>query len=444
LIPILYDKDWVKNNIQTKLLSEFNLNLDLIENISYRILPAPHFLIKDLNLLSSSSNNEKSIGEIKDLKIFLSQINFFAKEKMNIKEVIINNANFSLLRKNLKELNDFTNHKFSKKKIQINESNIFFKDNLNQIVSIVKINKANLIFDDKKLQNQFDLKGNIFAIPFIFELKSKNDLIREKNFLFKAKSLNLDIFNNHMTKKDNSTTGSNIISLFNSTIDTEYKLINKNITFTSKNSKINNFKFNYDGKLAINPFDLDLHIDLNHNKLSKLFNLNSVLIELLESGLLFNENISVNTSITVNSNIRENFFDHAKIYFNIQNGKINLDGTKLFNKNIGSLRLNDSSLFLQNNKLTLNTNLFFDIKNSNYLFSFLNTNKRLRKEINNILINIDYDFMNNDIRFNNVKIDNKQLNDQSMNIIDSFSNNDSNNLIKTRRLLNKLLSVYEG
>ena len=112
LIPILYEKNFVKNNIQKKLLSEFKLNLNFIENISYRILPAPHFLIKDSNLISNTSNSKRSIAEIRYLKIFLSQLNFFDKEKMRITKVIINNANFFLLRNDLKELNNSTNHKF--------------------------------------------------------------------------------------------------------------------------------------------------------------------------------------------------------------------------------------------------------------------------------------------------------------------------------------------
>ena len=44
-IPLLYDKKWVKDKIQTKLLSEFKIDLNSIDDISYRILPAPHFLI---------------------------------------------------------------------------------------------------------------------------------------------------------------------------------------------------------------------------------------------------------------------------------------------------------------------------------------------------------------------------------------------------------------
>ena len=129
MLPLLYDKNWVKNNIQTKLLAEFKIDLNSIGDISYRILPAPHFLIKDSMIASNSSKNEKPIAEIKDLMVFLDQMNFFDKEKMSIKEVIIDNANFSLLENNLKLLNDSTNYKFSNKKIKIKKSNIFLKNN---------------------------------------------------------------------------------------------------------------------------------------------------------------------------------------------------------------------------------------------------------------------------------------------------------------------------
>ena len=293
------------------------------------------------------------------------------------------------------------------------------------------------------MQNQFDIKGNIFTIPFIFELKTKNDLFIEKKFLFKTKTLNLEIFNNHIIKKNNFTIGNNIITFLNSSIESEYEFTDKKIIFTSKNSRIHSSKIKYDGELSINPFDLDLHVSLNSNKISKLFNLNSILVDFLKSGLLFNENISLNTSITVNSNRQDYFFDNAKIYLNVLNGKINIDRTKFVN-DMGSLKLSNSSLFLQDNKLFLNATLIFDIKNSDRLFSFLSTNKRLRKTIESVIVNINYDFLNNEINFNNIKIDNNKTSDQFMNIIDGFRDNNLNNLIKSRRLLNELIAAYKG
>jgi hypothetical protein len=123
---------------------------------------------------------------------------------------------------------------------------------------------------------------------------------------------------------------------------------------------------------------------------------------------------------------------------------VNLDSSKFVNEDIGLLELSNSNLFFENNKLILNTDILFDIKNSNALFSFLNTGKKSRKEIRNILINLNYDFLSNEIEFNNVKINNNEVSTQFFNIIEGFRDNNLNNLVKTRVLLNKLLSIYEG
>ena len=444
LLPLLYDKGWVKDNIETKLLSEFKIDLSSFKDISYRILPAPHYLIKDSKILLNSLKNPESIADVKNFKIFISQKNLFNKEKMTIKNITINEANFFILRSDFKILNNSNNNKFSNKKIEIKKSNIFFKDNLEEIIAIVKINRAILFFEDKELLNLFNLKGNVFTIPFTLEVKNTNDLIKKKEINFKAKSLNLNVFNESVVEQNNQVIGKNIISFLNSTISTQYEVDDKFITFISNSSRINGSKIKYNGELSINPFDLNLNIILNDYKISQLFKRNSIFTELLKSELFFNENITLNTSLIVKSNTKNQIFHKAEIYFTIKNGKINLDNTKFINNDIGLFKLDNSNVFYENNKLVLNTDLLLDVKDSNRLFSFLNTSKKSRKEIRNILINLNYDFLSNEIQFNNIKINNSDMEGQFLNIIDGFKDNSPNNLIKSRRLFNQLLDVYDG
>ena len=68
LIPLLYDKNWVQNKIVSKLSTEFNISLSNSFDISYRILPKPHFLIK---------NSEIPLAKIGIMNIFINQNNFF-------------------------------------------------------------------------------------------------------------------------------------------------------------------------------------------------------------------------------------------------------------------------------------------------------------------------------------------------------------------------------
>ena len=442
LIPLLYDKTLVQSDIESKLLTKFKINLSTSADISYRILPAPHFLIKDSKILIDEDEKQKSIAIIKDLKVFISQGNFFNQKKMNLKEVIINDANFSFLASDFELLNNSRTNELSNDKIKINNSNIFFKDNLNNIISIIKIKKATLFFDNEKLINLLNLNGEVFNIPFIFDFNYQNNPFKNEEIKFKTKYLKLNFFNKSFKENDNFTDGKNVISFLNSTIRTTYNIENKKMDFMSNNSKINNTQIDYGGELSFNPFDLVMDINIENHKISKLFYINPVITEFVKSGLLFNENISLKISLITNSNKNNEIFQNAKINFRIMNGIIDLNNTRFTNHDIGSLELNNSNIFLENNRLVLNTNMFFEIKDSKKLFAFLNTNKSSRKNIKNILVNLSYDFLSNKIKFNDLKIDDKKVDDQLLSIIDQFSDNNFNNLNKSRLLLNRFFTAY--
>tara|TARA_B100000767_G_C19725337_1_gene519235 strand:+ start:42 stop:1523 length:1482 start_codon:yes stop_codon:yes gene_type:complete len=443
LIPLLYDKTWVQSEIESKLLNEFKVNISTSAGISYHILPAPHFLINDSKILLAKEEKINSIGEIKNLQVFLSQKNFFDKEKMNIKEVIIDNANFSIFRYDLNLLNRIVNKKFSNKKIKINKSNIFFKDNLKEIISIIKVDKAVLFFDDQKLLNFFSLNGEIFNVPFIFNFNRNHDTSGSKEINFIAKHLRLNIYNRSVTKKK-LIYGENNISFLKSTFNTKYNIKEKIINFKSDNSRLDKSQIDYEGELSINPFDLSFNINLDDYKISNLLNTNPILIEFIKSGLLFNDNISVNSIININSNLKKNPFHDAKINFNIVNGKIHFDKTKFVNDDIGSLKINNSDLSYKNNELVFKSDLLVNVKNSKKLFSLLNTGKSSRKEFQTIKINFEYNFLDNKIKFNSLNIDNNDFSSQFLTIINNFNFIDLNNLNKNRRILNAFFEVYAG
>ena len=441
LIPLMYDKSWVQSTLERKLLKEFKINLSTSADISYQILPAPHFLIKDSKIIVNKGEKKNSIAVIKNFKVFLSQANFFDRYKMNINKIIIDNANFTLIPSNLKLLKNFRNTDFSKNKIKIKNSKIFFKNNLKEVISIITIEKGNLFFDNKKLLNLFNLKGRIFNIPFNFNLESNNE---NEEINFSSKSLKLNIINKLFTKKNNQISGENIISFLNNKINTKYDVDKKLIIFKSNSSRINNTQVDYSGLLSINPFNFDIKIYLKDYSILRLLNINSILNEFIKSELLFNENISVNISMFVNSKKNSSFFKNAKINFNVVRGKINFDKTIFDNDNIASLELDNSNLYLKGNNLVFNSDILIVVKNPDRLFSFFNTKKSSRKNFKDVLINLEYDFLSNQISFNKIIIDNNEVSDQFLNTAQEFKGINSNNFFKTKRFINKLLNVYEG
>ena len=444
LLPLMYNKTWVQKNIESKLLNEFRINLNTSADITYRILPAPHFLIKDSKINVNDDGKKTSIAEIKVFQVFLSQANFLDKEKMNIKKIVINNANFTLLENNIKLLKNFSKKDFSNKKIIIKNSNIFFKNKLKEVIFITKVESGFFFFDNKKLLNFLNLEGEVFNIPFDFNFLNRNDDTKYEEVNLNFKSLKLDIFNQLFIDKDNLIIGESIISFLKNTIKTKYNIEEKLIIFKSDKSRMNNLQVNYDGLLSINPFNLDLNIYLTNYRISKLLNINSIVTEFIKSELLFNENISINTSLFIDSSTQNTFFKNAEINFNVVNGKINFDKTVLTNNEIGSLKLSNSNLFFRDNNLIFNSEILIDIKNSDNLFSFLNTNKSSRKNIKNILLNLNYNFSTDKIEFKNIRIDKNKVSDQFMLLIEGFADTNFNNLTKSRVLINKLLNAYEG
>jgi hypothetical protein len=446
-IPVLYDKGWVQNNIENLLLKEFEINFSTSSNISYRILPKPHFLLKDSKIFKLGDKKIGLASEIKMLKVFIYQGNFFDKNKIKIKEVKIDNANIPLLKSDFKLLSDFSNNKFSNKKIKINNSNIFIKDISGETISIIKINKALLYFDKKQEQNLFNLKAETFNIPFVFDLENQINSSENKKININAKKLKLNIFNESEKKENNNINGKNIFSFLENTFRTNYKLEDNTIIFESGNSRILNSKINYNGKLSINPFDLNLNINLGNYKISKISEIldgNSIFNDLIKTELLFNENVSIKTSISAFTDTRGEIFQDANINFDIINGKINFDKTRFTNKKIGTLQIENSNLFFENKKLVLNADIVIDIKNVDELFSFLQTSKKSRKLIKDVLINLDYDFLTKQITFNNIKVDNKEIDNQLLEIIESLNDNNINNLNNSKRLLNEFFDIYAG
>jgi hypothetical protein len=259
-----------------------------------------------------------------------------------------------------------------------------------------------------------------------------------------SKKIKIKMFNesDNVINDLNSFKGFNKISILNSKLITNYNFTKNLLSFESKESQIKNSKVDYTGKLNLDPFYLNLDIEIEKIRLKNFFNSRSILLELFKTNLLFNNNISANISVDIYKIPTNKLFNSAEIILNINNGKINFNGTKLNNEKIGSLKITNSQLFFENDNLVLNNELTFSLKNSRSFYSFLHTPKKLRKPINNIFIEYKHNFFDNEIIIKNFKIDNKKLTENNKNILDNFNdskNNNLQNLIKNRNFFNKLL-----
>ena len=132
------------------------------------------------------------------------------------------------------------------------------------------------------------------------------------------------------------------------------------------------------------------------------------------------------------------------VNFNITNGTINFNKSKFINNKIGYLEISNSNLSYINNDLVLNVDLLIKIKNSNNLFSLLQTPKKSRSDIEDIRVNLDFNFLSNQIDVKRIKFSGVEKNDQSLKILNEFNDINDLNFHKTRRIFNKLLLAYSG
>ncbi len=442
-IPALYDKSWVQNTIQSKLSSEFKVNFSISSEISYEILPYPHFTIKNIKILNDNVENPKELAEIKKLKIFISQKNFFNKEKLHIKNILIDNANFVVQQSDFSFFDKLFNNKFSEKKININNSNIFFKNIAGETVAITQISKVYLFYDNSKIVNKIFLKGKMFKVPFIFEL-NKDLVNRQNDILIDSKKYKIQ-FKNQTTKENDIINGLNNLLISNIRLISKYKLKDSLISF---NSQLRNNKIEYKGELNLRPFNFVLDVNLQKIDLKKLLNTNSIFFELLKSGKLFHENLSLAISLNSSHILNNKIFSVLKFNFNATNGEVNFDNSYILSNKIGSLTLTKSNVILNDdNSLFINGDFNLDIKSSNYFFSFFQTKKKFRKPIKNITFKLDLNVLENKIMINNFKIDNAKPNELVVDILNNFNsgkNQQIKNLIMFKNLVNNLFSVYDG
>jgi hypothetical protein len=444
LIPTLYDKNWVQSVLEKKLMNEFNINLSLSSDISYEILPSPHFTIKNGKIIDQNESMLSEIAEIEELKVFISNKRFFNKDKLKINSISIHKANF-FIKKNYKNTYKkvIFNNIFNKK-ISIKKSNFFVRNKKNEIISIIKIPDGEIINDKSNIYSLLNFKGEVFNLPFVLTMNNNltTDLIDEINIKFGEIDLNLN--NKLSINTKNIIDGINIIQILNSKFVSNYQYKNDLIQFNSLESQTNKKGINYEGEILLKPFNFGIDIVLEKVDLSKLADPNSIILEMIKSGILFNENLSGKITLESKKIKANKFFDEVKVILTITNGQIDLNQTLLVNKDIGSLTVKNSRFQFLDNKLILSSNTNMNIKNFDRFYSFLQTPKKYRKKIESINFNIDYDFVENSITVNSFGVDNLDSLNNSTNIISDFNNQKNKNFIILRSFINRLFEVYFG
>ena len=419
-LPSLYDTGRVQKVLDDKLLRDFNLNFSLSTDISYRILPQPHFFVKDAKLFYKKSKIPHEIGEIKELKIFISKKNFFNKKNLEILKVELNKSNFFLMKNDFIFFKKYLNKRFSKKKLIIKKSKFFLNDDKKNIIFIYTIGKTLFNYDLGEDINYLSTKGEIYKIPFKLNW-SNNFKTKKKITKINTKKISIDSFN-EANFIEGKYEYENILDLFSSRFKTDYKFLDNSLVFKSKKSLIKSTPIKYNGSINFKPFNFQINIDSKKFNFSYLWKNLYLINELISTKLLLNQNLYGKINIFSEKITANKYFNKINIIINFKEGEINLNDTVLYSDRFGELSIYDSKLLSSVGETTLSAKLKLKIKNKNFFYSNFLIPKKNRKEINNLIFDVDF-----------------KLNDYSIIIKNIFFQEENSNKVKNFDVVDQII-----
>ncbi len=447
-IPTLYNKEILQKELAKKLLEDFKLNISLSADIKYLILPSPHMFVQNAKFFNNDSKIPQELGQIKKIKIFISQKSLLNQKGLKITKVLIDDSNFSINKKNLDFYKLFFSERFSDKNIYIKNSNFFFKDKDNNTILIAPISKFNIFYNKRKFVNQIDGNGELFSFPF--NIKWTRNFSNEAKSLtnFKMKKLKLELENISNINQKGILIIKNNLSIRNSNITSEYRIQNNNINIKSIESRLVNNEISYDGFINLNPFEFKLDATIEKLNFKKILKTSKLLEEFFKISSLKSKNLNGKITLKVNNLIKTNLLDSSKIIFNFNSGSLNFDNTTFDSKKIGNLLLYNSTLNDLNGELIFRGNFNLSIKDKNQFYKIFQTSKKFRKPIKNIFFDIEMNLFNDEIKINNISINNLKTNtnEEIIKIINNFNSNEnkSNKWIHIKKLTNDVLANYFG
>ena len=433
LIPTAYNKELIQKEIKNQIYQKYNIEVKFENRIQYNFFPKPHFSSKNLLILS----DKRKIAEVKNFKIFIDFKNFFNFNQIQTQDVILDKADFNLKKTDLSFFTNLLKTEPNRNKLKIKRSNLFFTNKDDEVLFINQINDSNFYYDLKNLKNVIVSKGRIFNIPY--KLIIGNDKLNKiLDFEFTAKKLVLKI-ENQTDYKNKNETGNLKISFKNKNNIFEYQINKNTLDIISKdNNKI------FKGLMEFKPFYLVSNFKYQTFRIKDLLN-NPFFREILKSQVLNNKNLNAIINFDVKNVYDFDRFSDLSLKLKIEDGNYNFSNSNIIWKENVKVLFSDAFLNFDKGKINLNGRTSFDVQDKDEFFKFFQIKKELRKNIEKIELDFNYDLNEEKITFDNLRIDNKS-NKKIEEIISNFNSSNKKflNKIIFKNFVNDILIAYFG
>jgi hypothetical protein len=434
LIPTLYNKNIIQSQIKNQILKNYNIKLKFNEKINYGLLPKPHFSAKNLSIF----HGEKEIGMAKNFRIFIKAGKFFSINKIDIKDLVFIKTDFNI---NLNDGSFFKNllkTEPNENKIQIKNSNIFFKNDNDEVLFINKIYNSKFYYDAQNLENILSSKNEIFNIPY--KLVIKNDKFNKLVFSqFNSKKIRLSI-ENKIDYNELVKIGLLDILFVNKNASLNFEIKKNSLSFTSEDKKDL-----YKGLMYFKPFHLSANFNYDGLSSKYFFKDDTILVDLIKSEILNNSNLNLEINLNVKNIINVNELNNLILNFSIQQGNLNFSNSSIMWKKDMKIILTESLLNYDGEEINLIGKFVIKFQNPENFYSSFQVKKVHRKKIDQMQFDFVYNFDQKKISFDNVRVDNIQSNELDK-YIDDFNKTDKGifNKITFKNFVSNFFGIYAG
>ena len=416
-VPVFYNEDVTKNFLKNQINKTYEIEIKFNEKVKYSLIPKPYFYTKNLDIFYDG----EIIGNSNHAKFYISFNNFFSFEKLNIKDVIFKNTDFNVNANNINFFTKTLKKSGKQDNFLFKKSKLFYKDQNDELLFLSKVHNLKFFYDDKNGFQKVKTLFEIFNIPFKLDV-SKDLTNQNKIIKLISKKIRLDLESS--IEYDNSEiSGFLDIDLFNKSNSFDYVIKSEKLNFASKDK-------NFSGGFNFKPFYFFSNLRFDYVSHKKIFKSESLMLEILDSELLNNRNLSANINISVNKIDKFEYLTDFILEIQFDNGQIFMSNFDVEWNQAVSIKSNDIEFINDENGKKLIGEISFDFKDVEKFFRYFQIKRNYRNVFDEINVDFVYDFTEEKLILNNIKIDNK-----SNQILESFLEEHNN---KNKNLFNKV------
>lgn len=391
LIPSFYDKNLVKTKLESKILEKYNLEVKINGDLEYGLFPKPHFFIKDIIFVDDG----KDIAKSKYSKIYISIKNLYSSKNISIKNLFFKKTEFNINSKNAKFFKKILNSNKSEYELKFKNSNLFYEDYDKDVIFLTEIKKL-IFFYNEEFTQELNSNLEIFNIPFKINIKNN---LENNNLLVNLNSnkIRLDI-QNEFNYGSNTPIGSIDFKFINKSKLFNYVIDKNSMSFNSEDNKAR-------GNLDFKPFYLFSDFKFNQIDIAKALKNDSVILSLLTSEILNNQNLNAQLNINFDKIKGVNYIENISLKTFFEEGNIIVKNSSLDWKNAVLINLNEIQLIIEDNKLLFAGSISFDFEDLDKFYSHYQVQKSSRKKVKEIKLNFLLDIYERRAQIENLKVD---------------------------------------